>query len=249
MFTLIITPKTHGEPVSNPGSSSGSQTVADCKEIVPKKVIKVCDGDYVQKARNVAAHHCKDAKVIESCISDKAAAYFRKAVAKDTTPASVTAFEKNLDKVFVEVGGSTKNEDVPDYAKSSLDAECKSGDAICNSTVESTVDPAACTAAVQANQPLPQGCSSDANQKCTKDSCDLVKKYINPALEVVTAIFGLIAIASLIMGGIQYSASAGDPQKVTEAKKRISNTMLAIIAYLLLFSFLQFLIPGGLFKT
>lgn len=242
MFTVVITPKTHADTLA----AGASKSVADCKEILPKKVVAVCDGEYVTKARNVAAHHCKETQS-ESCVTDKAAAYFKKALAKDTTPSSVSAFEKNLNKVFADAGGDPNNP--PDWAKEGLDGQCESGDAVCNSTVESTVDPAACTAAANANKPLPQGCPSDANQSCTKNSCDLVKKYVNPALEVVTAIFGLVAIASLIIGGIQYSASAGDPQKVTEAKKRISNTLLAIVAYLLLFAFLQFLIPGGLFKT
>ncbi len=250
LFTVVITPKTGAEPIpTDPGTRGPSQTVQDCRIILPTNVDSVCDGKYVGYARTVATHHCKDAEVKESCVTDKAKAYFTKALAKDKTPASVTAFKKNLDAVLDAEGGSRTKAATGFGVDEDPEGTCESGDEICNAKIESTVDPAACTAAANANQPLPQGCPSDANQKCTKNSCDLIKKYVNPAIEAVTAIFGLIAIASLIMGGIQYSASAGDPQKVSEAKKRISNTLLAIIAYLLLFSFLQFLIPGGLFKT
>jgi hypothetical protein len=83
---------------------------------------------------------------------------------------------------------------------------------------------------------------------CNKDAgCDLIETYVNPLVNLLSVAFGLIAVISLIMGGIQYSASQGDPQKSAQAKSRITNTLIAIFAYLFLYAFLQFLIPGGLF--
>lgn len=90
--------------------------------------------------------------------------------------------------------------------------------------------------------------ADEAIKKCDSDRCDFVGKYINPFIRLLTAAFGIIAVGSLIVGGIQYSASAGDPQKVTKAKTRIVNTIIAIVAYFFLYGFLQFLIPGGLFN-
>jgi hypothetical protein len=77
---------------------------------------------------------------------------------------------------------------------------------------------------------------------------DFIGKYINPAIDLFSLSFGLVATISIILGGIQYSASEGDPQKATAAKSRISNTIIAIFAYLFLYAFLQFLIPGGAFQ-
>jgi hypothetical protein len=82
---------------------------------------------------------------------------------------------------------------------------------------------------------------------CGASNCDFVAKYVNPAVNLFSLSFGLIAVISLILGGIQYSASEGDPQKAAAAKSRISNTILAIFAYLFFYVFFQFLIPGGLF--
>lgn len=79
-------------------------------------------------------------------------------------------------------------------------------------------------------------------------SCDLINLYINPAIDVLSGIFGLIAVISLILGGIQYSASEGDPQKASQAKDRIAKTIFAIMAYFFLFAFLQFIVPGGAFN-
>jgi hypothetical protein len=84
--------------------------------------------------------------------------------------------------------------------------------------------------------------------KCDQDKCDFIGTYINPAITAFTAAFGIIAVISLIAGGIQYATSAGDPQKVANGKKRVFNTIVAIVAYFFLYGFLQFLIPGGLFN-
>ncbi len=106
----------------------------------------------------------------------------------------------------------------------------------------STPDPAACAA-----DPTIKGCEANASAVCGPDHCDLVAKYINPTINILSIAFGLIAVISIILGGIQYSASAGDPQKVTLAKKRITMTLMAIVAYIFTYAFLQFIVPGGLF--
>lgn len=91
-------------------------------------------------------------------------------------------------------------------------------------------------------------CFHDTNVDVKKSQCDLVAKYLNPAINLFSVSFGLIAIISIIMGSINYAMSEGDPQKASQAKRRITNTIFAVIAYIFLFAFIQFLIPGGAFK-
>ena len=86
-----------------------------------------------------------------------------------------------------------------------------------------------------------QGCTSGGN-------CDLISNYVNPGIDLLAASFGAIAAGSIILGGIQYATSEGDPQKASGAKKRITNTLIALVAFIFLWAFLQFLIPGGLFN-
>ncbi|PIZ61585.1 hypothetical protein COY17_04140 [Candidatus Saccharibacteria bacterium CG_4_10_14_0_2_um_filter_52_9] len=90
--------------------------------------------------------------------------------------------------------------------------------------------------------------AADPNAECSKNRCDFIKKYVNPFINLLSISFGFIAVISIIMGGIQYSGSRGDPQNVTLAKQRISRTILAIVVYFFLYAFLQFIIPGGIFK-
>jgi len=84
-------------------------------------------------------------------------------------------------------------------------------------------------------------------KNCDDKNCDLVALYINPFINLLSIVIGLVVAASLIMGAIQYTASSGDPQKTSAAKSRIQNTLFAFLAYAFMYAFLNFLIPGGLF--
>jgi Flp pilus assembly protein TadG len=97
----------------------------------------------------------------------------------------------------------------------------------------------------QCSDPAASGCS-DGNGGVTTKQCDLVDAYLNPAIVLLSGLVGVVVVISLILGGIQYSTSGGDPQKVSAAKNRITKTIVAFVAYIFLFAFVQFLIPGGI---
>lgn len=102
---------------------------------------------------------------------------------------------------------------------------------------------------VDKSNPTGAGTSGvDPAIECKDKNCDLIGKYVNPAINLFSVAFGLIAIISIILGSINYAMSEGDPQKASKAKKRIVDTVFAVVAYIFLFSFLQFLIPGGAFR-
>lgn len=56
---------------------------------------------------------------------------------------------------------------------------------------------------------------------------------------------GAAAVIGIIISGVQYSASAGDPALMAKARKRIIEIIIGVLAYGLLWTFLQWLIPGG----
>ncbi len=74
----------------------------------------------------------------------------------------------------------------------------------------------------------------------------LVQMYINPLIRTLTAIIGIVIVIAIVVSGIQYAGSAGDPSKVAAAKKRIMNVILALLAYIFMAAFINWLIPGGL---
>ena len=75
-------------------------------------------------------------------------------------------------------------------------------------------------------------------------SC-LYAKYVNPLINLLSALVGVVVVVGVIVGAIQFSSSAGDPQKAANGKNHIRNALLGLLAYLLLYAFLQFLVPGG----
>jgi hypothetical protein len=79
-------------------------------------------------------------------------------------------------------------------------------------------------------------------------ACDnFITKYINPFISLLTVVVGVAAAISIVVAGIQYASAGSDPGKVQKAKDRIGQTLLGLVAYILLFSFLNFIVPGGLF--
>ena len=76
---------------------------------------------------------------------------------------------------------------------------------------------------------------------------------INLVVTFLSAAVGVVILGSLIWGGIQYMTAGSDvgqqgkPSQVAAAKHRITNSLIALLVYLLTFSFLQWLVPGGIF--
>ena len=86
-----------------------------------------------------------------------------------------------------------------------------------------------------------------AAKTCTGGDCSgLIKNYVNPFIKLLTGLVGVMVTVSVVVGGIQYSSAGGDPGKVAAAKKRIYNSIIALVAYLFMFAFLQWLLPGGI---
>lgn len=83
------------------------------------------------------------------------------------------------------------------------------------------------------------GCASGVS------NCNLLTKYLNPLITLLSVVVGIAVVIGLIVGGIQYSSSGGDPQKVAKAKLHIRNSLLALLAFFFLYAFIKFLVPGG----
>lgn len=88
------------------------------------------------------------------------------------------------------------------------------------------------------NDPAANGAKCDAN-------C-LMITYVNPFVKVLSAMVGVVVTISIVYGGIEYASSGGDPGKAAAGKKRIYNAVLALLAYLFLFAFLNWVLPGGI---
>lgn len=81
---------------------------------------------------------------------------------------------------------------------------------------------------------------------CTQEgqSCNLISKYVNPLIKLLGILVGLAVTMGIIIGGIQYASSGGDPQRAANGKKHIVQSIIALVAFFFLYAFLGFLIPG-----
>lgn len=86
----------------------------------------------------------------------------------------------------------------------------------------------------------PVSCGTSADCKT------LYEKYINPFVRLLTAAVGVLAVLMIVIGGVQYSSAGSDPQKVAAAKQRIINAIIGLVAYIFLFGFLNWVVPGGI---
>jgi hypothetical protein len=107
----------------------------------------------------------------------------------------------------------------------------------CASGKVSQTDPTMCA-------PLGNDCNGLSADKCLSQSP--LTKNLNNIINFLAAGVGLIVIIMIILGGIQYSMAGDNPSAQTEARKRIMNGLMALVAFLLTYSFLQWLIPGGI---
>lgn len=90
------------------------------------------------------------------------------------------------------------------------------------------------------------GTDKAATTDCRSSSnCNVVNLYLNPFIKLLSILVGVAVVLGIIIGGIQYAASGGDPQKVATAKLKIRNAIVALILFFFLNALIQFLIPGA----
>ncbi len=89
-----------------------------------------------------------------------------------------------------------------------------------------------------------QGTSYNNNDSRDDNDCGIVK-YIVLFINLLSALVGVVVVGSIIYGGIQYSTAGSDPQKVSAAKSRIRNAIIALTFFLFSYSILNYLVPGG----
>ena len=89
------------------------------------------------------------------------------------------------------------------------------------------------------NQPPGGYCSSNHN-----GIIDLVFAIIRFLSDGV----GLVVIASVVIGGIQYIVSRGDPNATQTAIKRLTSSLIAFVVFIFAYAILNYVIPGTFFK-
>jgi hypothetical protein len=89
-------------------------------------------------------------------------------------------------------------------------------------------------------------CNVNSAAALNSSNCGIIH-YIVVFTNALSALVGIVVVGSIIMAGIQYSAAGSDASKVSAAKNRIRNAIMALLLFIFMYAILQWIIPGGLF--
>lgn len=91
------------------------------------------------------------------------------------------------------------------------------------------------------------GCANKTKKDCLENNP--IVKYLNIIVDVLAAGVGVVVVGVIILGGIQYSLAGDNPSALTAARQRMMNGLIALLVYAFIFSFLQWIVPGGVFNS
>jgi len=151
-----------------------------------------------------------------------------------------------------QVGSSV---DVPNGKSSTLTLYCVKGTAEHTSRTNNTPS-------VSTKKITPPG-SEEPEGDAGTDACDVKTSIIpvdcstggNPiwglllmAINILTAGIGIVAIGGIIYAAILWTTAEDKNAQIVKSKETIFNVVVGLVAFALLYAFLQFLIPGGVFN-
>lgn len=70
--------------------------------------------------------------------------------------------------------------------------------------------------------------------------------YLTEIINFLSAGVGIVVIIMIALGGIQYMSAGGNPQATQAAVHRIVNAILAMVVFIFIWAFLNWLVPGGM---
>lgn len=83
-------------------------------------------------------------------------------------------------------------------------------------------------------------CGTSGNDNCINKDIQLVVNFLSAGVGVVITIV-------IIIAGLQYMTSRDNPQAVQASKTRLINAVIALVAFVFIYAFLQWVVPGGVF--
>lgn len=81
------------------------------------------------------------------------------------------------------------------------------------------------------------------------DTGDGIMNILSIVLNILTSGIGILATFGITISGIQYLTARDNDAQVAKAKLRILEIVIGLIVYALLWTLLQFIIPGGIWGT
>lgn len=81
------------------------------------------------------------------------------------------------------------------------------------------------------------------NCSCDKGDGDSVVNILKIVIDIMTIGIGVLGLIGITIVGTQYLTAGGNEEKTRKAKRRMFEIIIGLIAYVVIFAALQFLLP------
>ncbi|MBR2803081.1 TrbC/VirB2 family protein [Candidatus Saccharibacteria bacterium] len=71
-----------------------------------------------------------------------------------------------------------------------------------------------------------------------------IKHVLNLAVDILSVVIGIVAVIGIVIVGIQYLTAGGNEEQTRKAKRRLFEIVIGIVAYVLMYALLKWLLPG-----
>lgn len=79
---------------------------------------------------------------------------------------------------------------------------------------------------------------------CDCNHGEAIISILNLVVNIMTIGIGILGVIGITVVGIQYLTAGGDEGKTRNAKRRLSEIIIGLAAYVLIYAILDWLIPG-----
>jgi len=83
---------------------------------------------------------------------------------------------------------------------------------------------------------------------CVGVECSGIWGILLLVINILSVGVGVTAVGGILYGSVMYTTAGGSVDQVKKARTIILNTIIGLAAFALMFSLLNYLIPGGLFS-
>ena len=81
------------------------------------------------------------------------------------------------------------------------------------------------------------------------DHGEVILVIISRVLTILTYGVGAIGVLGITVAGVHYTMSAGNAGAAAKARTRIVEVLIGLLCWGLMYSFLEWLLPGGIFNS
>ena len=94
---------------------------------------------------------------------------------------------------------------------------------------------------------LPPSICSAADNKSKDVKDNAIFQLLKVVLQIMTAAVGVAAVAGVVYAAVLYTSAGDAMDQVKKSKTIITDVVIGLVAYALMFLLLNWLVPGGVF--